>query len=155
MKRLAIVAAVTAMMISSASADFSDALRAYDGGDYETAYTEWRLLAEQGDAESQAALAGMYLAGAGMARDYAKAAAWYRRAAEQGQPTAQLNLGDLYSTGRGVKRDLVQAYLWLSLAAAQDRQWAAQRLQTIAAEMSAEQVAEAQGLFRTWRVTDD
>ena len=155
MIRMAIVAAVMALMTSSASADFSDALRAYDGGDYETDYMEWRILAEQGDAESQAALAGMYLAGAGMAQDYVKAAAWYRRAAEQGYATAQLNLGDLYSTGRGVMRDLVQAYLWLSLAAAQDRQWAAQRLPTLAAEMSAEQVAEAGGLLRSWRVPDD
>jgi uncharacterized protein len=127
-----------------AAADFTDGLAAYDAGDYQTSFEEWRPLAEAGDAEAQVALAGLYLAGEGVSVDIAAGISWYRRAAESGDPVAQLNLGDFYSRGAGVPRDLVAAYVWLGLAADQGRVWAEQRRQVIAREMTPEQVSEAQ-----------
>jgi len=125
-------------------ADFKEGLAAYDGGDYATAFEEWRPLAEAGDAEAQVALASLYLAGEGVAIDVTAGISWYRRAADSGDSIAQLNLGDFYSRGQGVARDLVTAYVWLGLAAHQGRVWAGQRRQAIIREMSPDQVSEAQ-----------
>lgn len=143
--------AVALAVAGPALADFQDALSAYDAGDYETAYEEWHALAQEGDAEAEAALAGMHLVGAGVAQDFGKAAQWYRRAAKQGHAVARLNLGDLYSTGRGVPRDYVQAYLWLGLAAAQGSAWADRRRAEISWNMTLAQIAEAEDLIRAWQ----
>ncbi len=125
MRISSLLAAVAWLTVSGASvhADFAAGLAAYDGGDYRTAFEEWRALAAAGDAEAQVALAGLYSAGEGTRADPAAALRWYRRAAEQGDAVAQQNLGDLYSRGRGAARDLVSAYVWLSLAAEQGRRW--------------------------------
>ncbi len=136
---------------ASAQADFMDGLAAYDGGDYRTAFEEWRTLAEAGDAEAQTALAGLYLDGLGTAVDVAEALRWYRRAAEQGEAVAQQNLGDLYGQGRGVGRDLVSAYVWLSLAAEQGRRWSAHRRDELSPILSPEQNAEAAARLEVWR----
>lgn len=129
-------------------ADFAEGLRAYDAGDYTSAYAEWLALAKKGDAEAQTALAGLYLQGLGVAQSDAKAAEWYRRAAEQGEAVAQMNLGDMYATARGVPRDLARAYFWLSLAADQGKGWAAGRREAIAARMSAGERARAEALLK-------
>lgn len=132
------------MVLSTpAAAEFKDAARAFDAGDYGAAVAEWRRLAEAGDAEAQATLGGLYLVGTGVPLDFAQAAAWYRLAAAQGHAMAQLNLGDLYSRGLGVPRDLVEAYVWLGLAAHQGREWAKSRQAEIARAMTAEQRAKA------------
>ncbi len=149
--RILLAAAIFAGLAGRAAADFVDGLRAYDGGDYATAYREWADLASAGDAESQAALAGLYRSGLGVPQDEAKAASWYRWAAEQGHGMAQLNLGEMHLTGSGVPRDYVQAYFWLSLAAAQGHGWAADRKDLVARKMTSEEVAEAERLLSEWR----
>ena len=138
------VAVWLSVLGAPAFADFTDGLAAYDGGDYATAFEEWRTLAEAGDAEAQVALASLYLSGQGVRTDVGAGISWYRRAAEAGHPVAQLNLGDFYSRGAGVPRDLVTAYVWLSLAAEQGRAWAGQRRQEIARKMTAAQLTEAE-----------
>ena len=149
--RGAAVAAWLLFFPLSAWADFADGLAAYDAGDYETAIAEWLPLAEQGDADAQVALAGLYLAGQGARQDTARAIRWYRRAAEAGNAVAQLNLGDFYSRGAGVPRDLVSAFVWLSLAAEQGRRWPAARLREVSREMTAAQLAEAEARLAAWR----
>lgn len=124
-------------------ADFTDGLAAFDGGDYTTAFEEWRTLAEAGDAEAQVALAELYLTGQGVRADTAAGISWYRRAAAAGHPVAQLNLGDFHVRGAGVPRDLTTAYVWLSLAAEQGRAWAELRRDEIANAMTPAQIAEA------------
>ena len=137
-------ASVHAEVATSAQLGFARGLAAYDGGDYRTAFAQWRALAEAGDAEAQTALAGLYLDGQGAPVDPAAALRWYRRAAEQGEAVAQQNLGDLYRRGVGVGRDLVSAYVWLSLAAGQGRRWAAGRRNEVAAQLTPEMRAEAE-----------
>ncbi len=119
------------------AATFVEGLRAYDAGDYAEAVKNWRQLAESGDGEAEAALAGLYVQGLGVKRDAAMAARWYRRAAERGHGVAQMNLGDMLARGLGVKRDPVRAYVWLELAARQGKVWAARRRDQLAGTMTA------------------
>jgi TPR repeat protein len=119
---------------------FSDGLRAYDAGDYAATIDAWRPLAEAGNAEAQAGLAGLYADGFGVARDPREAAAWYERAARAGHLVARLNLGDMLARGWGVARDRVAAYAWLELAARQGSDWAAARRDQIALAMSAGEI---------------
>ena len=83
-------------------------------------FEEIKAKADKGDAEAQAALAGMYAAGDGVARDPAKAAKWRRKAAEQGNARAQCLLGLQYADGDGVKKNMTEAVYWLGKAADQD-----------------------------------
>jgi len=81
--------------------------------------TEWRPLAEQGDASAQTNLGVMYHQGHGVPQDYAEAMKWFRLAAEQGHPSAQTNLGVMYHQGQGVPQDYAEAMKWYRLAADQ------------------------------------
>jgi TPR repeat protein len=144
-------ASAGALSGAPAQADFAEGLAAYDGGDYRTAFKEWRALAEAGDPIAQTALAGLYLDGYGTPADPAQALRWYRRAAEQGDAVAQQNLGDLYARGLGAGRDLVSAYVWLSLAAGQGRRWAAGRRDELSSLLDATERAEAEARLEAWR----
>ncbi len=135
----------------AAARQLVDAEAAYNKGDHATALRIQRMLAEQGDAEAQFRLAGMYVFGSGVTQDPAAALSWYRMAAEQGHASAQINLGLRYARGLGVPEDHVQAYMWYSLAAAQERSDAAKHRDAVAAHMTAAQLAEAQRLARDWR----
>ena len=92
-----------------------------------------------------------------MPQDYAEAARWYRRAAEQGDAQAQYNLGLAYARGEGVTQNPVEAHMWFNLAAARfpandtrNRTAAVKNRDTVASEMSSEQLAEAQKRAREW-----
>jgi TPR repeat protein len=78
---------------------------------------------------------------------YATAASWFRKAAEQGEADAQGHLGAMYAQGQGVPQDYVTAHMWLDLAAASGDKNAVIR-DMIAAQMTPEQIAEAQKLAR-------
>lgn len=94
------------------------AYAALQAGDYDTAFREYRLAAEQGDAMGQANLGNMYRLGYGVSHDGAEAVRWYRLAAEQGDAAAQANLGTMYKLGEGVPQDAILTHMWLNLAAA-------------------------------------
>ncbi len=130
---------------------FEDAVSAYKRGDYATALREFRVLAEQGNAEAQTRLGTMYLRGIGVPQDAAEAERWYREAAEQGNPVAQFDLGIMYEIGQGVPTDLVQAYMWFSLAAAQGHVVVGVIRDEVAERMTPAQIAEAQRLAREWK----
>jgi len=102
-----------------ACADFQVGLDAYDRGDYATALSELRPLAEQGDAEAQFKLGVLYHDGLGVTQNYIQAREWYTQAAVQGYAIAQIHLGVLYANGYGVPQDYVQTRQWYEKAAAQ------------------------------------
>ncbi len=153
MRRLVPIIAATIIVLvgSAARADFADGAQAYDGGDYETAFEEWIVLAWQNDTNAQVAIAGMYRFGEGRPVDLADAARWYRRAANLGAAIAQLNLGEMYMLGLGVPRDPARAHLWLTLAARHGRTWARDRRDELARRMTDDQLDRAKRLLRDWK----
>ena len=149
----AALALLVALSLSgpAAAGPFEDGVAAYAIGDYATVLSLWRPLAEQGHAEAQYNLAGMYEYGEGVPQDYAEAVRWYRLAAEKGDAYAQNNLGVSYYNGEGVPQDYVQAHMWFNLSAslqtdAANRAEAVRNRRLVAANMAPEQIAEAQWL---------
>ena len=114
--------------------------------DYREAVKWWRKAAEQGYAEAQFNLGGMYAKGEGVPEDYQEAVKWCRMAAEQGVARAQYNLGVMYQNGKGVLEDYVKAYAWMNLAGAQGDEKAPKGKDWLREKMTTEQVAEAQRL---------
>ena len=89
---------------------------AFKQGDFATAISRWRPLAEKGFATVQH-LMGVAHAECG---NDVKAAEWFRRAAEQGHASAQNNLGSMYEKGRGgLPRSDEIAAKWYRMAASQ------------------------------------
>ena len=80
------------------------------------------LAAEQGHAQAQEFLGGMYANGEGAPLDFKKSVRWFRLAAEQGEVKAQNNLGLMYAMGRGAPLDFKDAMQWYRLAAMQGTQ---------------------------------
>ena len=75
--------------------------------------------AEQGNAEEQYKLAGLYYFGYyGVKKDSAKALYWFRKAAEQGYLKAYMSLGSIYNSDMAIK-DPAKAVYWYSKAAEQ------------------------------------
>ena len=132
------------------AADFQKGVAAAKRGDFATALTEWKPLAEQGDADAQYNLGRMYDNGYGTPQDYKAALKWYTAAAEQGVAQAQYLLGLMYNTGQGVQQDDIQAYMWWNLAATNRNNSAARNRDIIAKKMTASQIQEAQKLAREW-----
>ncbi len=119
MRGATVLALVVVLVAAPAWADFKAGVEAYDRGDYATALTEFRPLAQQGNAKAQFNLGLMYSKGQGVPQDDKEAVRWYRLAAEQGQASAQNNLGVAYSEGRGVPLEDKEAVRWYRLAAEQ------------------------------------
>ncbi len=143
---LAILAAVPA-----AAQDYTRGMEAYRQGDYATALTNWRPLAERGHAAAQSSLGFLYNYGHGVPRDYAQAVKWYRRAARQGFPAAQYHLGFLYTKGLGVPQDYRRAHMWFSLGAEGGLTYSDRNRAIVARRMTKEQIAEAKEMARQWR----
>ena len=60
-----------------AVADYDAGMAAYERGDFTTAMTEWRPLAEAGDPEAQYRVGGLYVFGEGTHRDYEIGVDWF------------------------------------------------------------------------------
>jgi uncharacterized protein len=121
-KQLATVATVAAVLMALATssfAEYADAVKAYQSGDFVTAYREYLALAKAGDVRAQGTVACMIKAGEGVSSDPAKALPWFTKAAEKGLEPAQYSLGYAYENGVGTERDLVKALLWYGKAAQQ------------------------------------
>jgi hypothetical protein len=81
----------------------------------------------------------------------AEAVRWYRQYADEGDVNAQFLVGTMYADGRGVPQDYIQAHMWWSLAAAEGDEDAVTNRDTVAAQMTPAQIAEAQRLATAWR----
>ena len=102
-----------------------------------------RIRAEKGDSEAQYEMGWRRAIGMGLAPNDFEAMRWLRLAAEQGHRLAQNNLGARYATGDGVERDAAEAYFWFCQAAEQGDRKAAKNRDSVAKEMSKEQLAAA------------
>ena len=89
MNRLTLILVLTLTVLLGSSgvcwgAYWEKGVDVYKRGDYATALKEWTLLAEQGNADAQYLLGGVYFIGEGVPQDYKTAVKWTTRAAEQG-----------------------------------------------------------------------
>jgi TPR repeat protein len=123
---------------------------AYNKGDYKTAYEIWQPLAEKGDANAQMKMGVRYYDGNGVRKNYVEALKWYKLSAEQGNTKAQINLGSMYHTGIGVPQNPMEAYKWLSLAASIGDVTGISLKETLAREMTPQQISEGNKLVREW-----
>ena len=144
--------ALAVIPIAALAQDFTRGSIAYAVGDYETAVQEWRPLADQGHADAQTGLGGMYARGEGVPKDYAEAARWFRLAANQGEAKAQYFLGLMYDDGKGVIHDYVSAHMWFNIAGANGEWRGLQYLDYLEKRMTAEDISEAR---RRARVCSD
>ena len=148
---------IVAVFVGAAGAGPLDARDAHLRGDYTTEFRLLRPLAEQGNAEAQEAFGTLYVMGESVPQDYGEAVKWFRLAAEQGFAEAMDDLARMYVHGEGVPKNYVQAHMWFNLAAARRHpepghtNFDAGARDNLAAEMSHEQIAEAQRLAREWQ----
>jgi Sel1 repeat len=109
---------------------------AFEKGDYASAFSIWKIRAEQNNLESQNYLGIHYLLGLGVRRDFTLAKKWYEKAAIGGYPDAQRNLGVMYESGHGLPRDFENAYIWLYAAYRQGHPMAGATLQSLVTKLS-------------------
>ena len=119
MKQLTIAMFLIISCVTAWAADLKKGYAAYNSGDYVTALSEWKPLAEQGNAEAQYNLGVMYDNGFGVIEDDREAVKWFRLSAEKGHADAQHNVGVMYDDGQGVIEDDKEAVKWFRLAAEQ------------------------------------
>jgi hypothetical protein len=120
MRNLLLVSLATLSLFLSSlscSADFVKGQEAYNSADYETAITEWQVLAEDGHADSQFSMGVLYANGFGVALDDAEALKWYGLAADQGHAEAMCNIAIMHANGWGVPQSDAEAFKWYGLAA--------------------------------------
>jgi hypothetical protein len=79
--------------------------------------TDFRIRAEQADAEAQFKLGSIYSKGKGVPKDSVEAVRWYRKSAAQGYAKAEYNLCYMYQEGKGVPQDYAEAERWCRRAA--------------------------------------
>lgn len=85
--------------------------KAYNEGDYNTAFEIYTQLSDNGDADAQTSLGYMYQNEQGCQKDEAKTLELYTKAAEASQPYALFNLAILYGNGiGGVAHDQFKAH---------------------------------------------
>ncbi|WP_428086945.1 tetratricopeptide repeat protein [Candidatus Thioglobus sp.] len=79
-------------------------------------YQQVKLMAEQGDAQSQYELALAYDLGLGVDKDLPTAFIWYLKSANQDYAKAQYNLGIFYALAKSVDKDIEQSKFWIRKA---------------------------------------
>ena len=70
---------------------------------------------------------------------------------DEGNAAGQWFLGTMYIEGYGVPQNYAIAHMWLNLGAARGNIEAAKQRDALTAEMTSEQIAEAQRLAREWK----
>jgi len=96
---------------------FDSGVKAYDAGDYPTAYKIWSTI-DQYDLAAMRNVAVMLRTGQGVKKDPAKAEVLFEEAAEAGLPTAQADLADMLLKGEAGPPDPARALPLLEGAAA-------------------------------------
>ena len=100
---------------------------------------------------AQVLLALLYFDGKGVTQDYQEAACWFQLAAEQGNSLALGTLGLMYYSGQGIPQNYVKSYMCFDLAEKGGGKSGVDIRDTLAENMTPEQIAEAQQLVREWK----
>ncbi len=80
-----------------------------------------------------------------------EASVWFNKAAEHGVKDSQVNLGIIYAKAMGIEADLAKAYKWFAIAASAGDKDAAQKRDTVAKQLKADQLKTARGEVELWR----
>jgi TPR repeat protein len=124
--------------------------RAYDAGDYQTAFKTWSPLANQGDIGAQFWVGFLYEAGLGVRQDKAEAVKWLLLSSDQGHGDAQARVCRLLFLGQGVPQDYIQAYKWAELGSQIGNPEAQKVRGELQKVMKASEVKEALRLVEEW-----
>ena len=116
---------------------------------YKEAGKWFRKSADMGYSSAQYNLGIMYEYGQTVEEDHAKAMILYLKAAEQGEAAAQFAIGLMYDKAIGVDKDPIQAYMWWQISG-EGHPHAIHNRDSIAAEMTAQQISEGQRLAQAW-----
>ena len=147
MRKILLSLAIVGFLLPGvAHADLTSAKRAYDHGDFQTAFQEFKNLAEQGDGYAKNRLGELYRDGKGTDQNFESAAAWFQKAADDGFLRAYWNLGRMYEDGLGLDQDYVLAFKWYYLGRTTTQN--ALALRQLKSKMSPLQKAEAKNLAR-------
>lgn len=118
--------------------------------DHREAIRWYLLAARQGVAQAQHNLGVMHSQGRGTPVNPDKAMGWFFKAAKQRYTKAMIEIGEKYMSGTGVEPSLVEAYKWFQLADINGHETAAQKMKEIAAELTSEQIRQAEHLANNW-----
>ena len=100
-------------------------------------------------------LAIAYAEGKGVPVDFMQASRWFSQAAELGYVDSQFNLAVLYERGDGVPQSLLDAYKWYAVAAAQGDKESKTRMDAIATQLSADDLAAAERAAQEFKPLDE
>jgi len=149
MNTLSSITAVAILLSGFSSAqDFDIGWAAYRAKDYASAIQHWVPLAEQGHSAAQYHVGLLYHNGDGLRQDYERAQFWLRTAAVQGNVAAQYFLGHMHEMGEGAPQNFGQAHMWYNIASGNGDVLGGKYRDSIARQMTAEQVVEAQAMAR-------
>lgn len=109
-----------------------------------------RKAAKQGLPDAYGELGLMYYSGDGVSADIKKSTKYFRKAAELGEPGWLINLGLAYEDGSGVRKDKVKAYAYFYIASQRGVSDMYHNPETLAAQMTAEQVQKGLEIARKW-----
>src|SRR5215471_17234743 len=123
----AFVNSAVAVGLASPADGAAEAETAFQKTDYAKALKLARPLAEAGDPRAEAVLGSAYYRGRGVAQNDSEAAKWFRLAADKGNAAARFPPNDARNRAAVKNRD------------------------TVAGEMSSDQLAEAQKRAREWK----
>lgn len=111
--------------VSLAESDqYKDGLKAYNQGDYQTAFKIITPIASKGEPPALNLLGMMYELGLGVAKNTEKSVTLYRKAADKGYRYAQYNLAVSYDSGVGIPLNYREAVKWYERAAEQGASFA-------------------------------
>ncbi len=113
--------------------------------DLKLAFQYLQQAANGNDARALTDLASMFDYGTGVPEDRKRAAELYLKAARMGMPAAMFNIASMLETGEGIAMDKVEAYKYYLLSRDQGfAPFANKALEEIAANMTADQIADAE-----------
>jgi len=120
------------------------------GGPLEGRIVQLEQRANAGDAKAELELSDAYFQGRDVTKDEKEGYRLLLQAANQKLPKAQFQMGE-YTARQGSRPgDYVVAYMWYALAERNGYKQSKKKMKELAARMSAENIAEAQGRAQSW-----
>ena len=154
--RLAIITAVFGAILAGCggpppevemaeSPDYDTGATAYENGDYTTAISHLKPLAQQGDKKAQFIMGYIHKDISGKFADLDESFYWYNKSARQGHPAAQNNMGGFYWRGQGnFKKDYTLAYMWWTVAKINGNKVAPRNIDRLTQYLSSSEIIDAQ-----------